>query len=217
MYKFLNIANIHALDVCGKDILICNNKIFSFAFFPFIPFATLHFFIPVTSSNLRNQAPLFTDLCLVQGTSCFFLNFQGLRKTRPRVEPLTYQHRSFLKYIPYASGTNNCLLNQSLRWCYKQSLSTGIPMLDAGGTNTQLLYKSTPYHILGTSSCFLKPSPTLVSGGTNSCFINQLPMLEVRRVAFEINYSLRWWYISTLEVQPYGVGTDAADPYSFVV
>ena len=147
----------------------------------------------------------------------FFLNFQGLRKIRPRVEPLTYQHRSFLKSIPYASGTNNCLLNQSLRWCYKQSHSTGIPMLDAGGTNTQLLYKSTPYHILGTSSCFLKPPPTLVSGGTNSCFINQLPMLEVRRVAFEINYSLRWWYISTLEVQPYGVGTDAADPYSLVV
>jgi len=45
-----------------------NNKIFSFAFFLFIPFATQLFSTPVTSSNLRNQAPLFTELCLLQAT-----------------------------------------------------------------------------------------------------------------------------------------------------
>ena len=59
--KFLNIANIHALDVWGKRIFIWNNKIFSFAFFPFILFARQLFSTPVTSSTLRNQAPLFTD------------------------------------------------------------------------------------------------------------------------------------------------------------
>jgi len=36
--KFLNIANIHALDVWGKRILISNNKIFFLCFFSFIPF-----------------------------------------------------------------------------------------------------------------------------------------------------------------------------------
>jgi len=39
---------------------------FSFAFFLFIPFATQLFSTPVTSSNLRNQAPLFTELRLLQ-------------------------------------------------------------------------------------------------------------------------------------------------------
>jgi len=34
----------------------------------FIPFATLLFSTPVTSSNLRNQAPLFTELRLLQAT-----------------------------------------------------------------------------------------------------------------------------------------------------
>jgi len=37
----------------------------SFTFIPFV-FATQLFSIPVTSLNLRNQAPLFTELCLLQ-------------------------------------------------------------------------------------------------------------------------------------------------------
>jgi len=37
------------------------------------------------------------------------------------------------------------------------------------------------------------------ANSTNKCFLNQ---------------SLRWWYIPTLEVQPYAGGTDDADPYS---
>jgi len=36
--------------------------------FTFVPFATQLSSTPVTSSNLRNQAPLFTELCLFQAT-----------------------------------------------------------------------------------------------------------------------------------------------------
>jgi len=43
-------------------------KYFSFAFFPFIPFAKQLFCTPVTSSNLCNQAPLFTELSLLPAT-----------------------------------------------------------------------------------------------------------------------------------------------------
>jgi len=66
--KFLNIANIHALDVWGKRIFICNKKIL--AFFLFISFATQLSSTPVMSANLCNQASLFTELCLLvlQGT-----------------------------------------------------------------------------------------------------------------------------------------------------
>jgi len=46
-------------------------KYFSFAFFPFIPFAMQLFSNPVTSSNLRNQAPLFTELRFLQGTAWY--------------------------------------------------------------------------------------------------------------------------------------------------
>jgi len=66
--KFLNIANIDVLDVWGKRIFICNNIIFYFAFFLFILFAMQLFSTPVTSSNLRNQAPLLTELRLLQAT-----------------------------------------------------------------------------------------------------------------------------------------------------
>jgi len=45
----------------------------------------------------------------------------------------------------------------------------------------------------------LLSTSTSYAGGTNSCFLNQ---------------PLRWWYIPTLEVQPYAGATDAADPYS---
>jgi len=47
---------------------------FSFTFFPFFDFATQLFFTPVTSSNLRNQAPLFTELRLLQATRNFWLS-----------------------------------------------------------------------------------------------------------------------------------------------
>jgi len=40
---------------------------------------------------------------------------------------------------------------------------------------------------------------TPYAGGTNSCLLNQPPC---------------WWYIPTLEEQPYASGTDAAEPYS---
>jgi len=43
-------------------------RYFSFAFFLFIPFATQLFSTLVTSSNLRNQAPLVTELRLLQAT-----------------------------------------------------------------------------------------------------------------------------------------------------
>jgi len=47
--KFLKIANIHALDVWGKRLLICNIKISFLCFFMFIPFATQLFSTPYTS------------------------------------------------------------------------------------------------------------------------------------------------------------------------
>ena len=62
--KLLHIANFQALDVWGKRIIICNNKIFFLCFFLFIPFATQLFSTPVTSSKLRKHAPLFTELRL---------------------------------------------------------------------------------------------------------------------------------------------------------
>jgi len=40
---------------------------FYFTFFPFFVFATQLFFTLVTSSNLRNQASLFTELRFLQG------------------------------------------------------------------------------------------------------------------------------------------------------
>jgi len=70
MYKIFKHTCIRCL---GRHILVCNNKIFFLCFFPFIPFATQPLSTPVTSSNLCNQAPLFTALCLLQGTliACF--------------------------------------------------------------------------------------------------------------------------------------------------
>jgi len=41
---------------------------FSFTFFPFFDFATQLFSTPVTSLNLRNQAPLFSELRLLHAT-----------------------------------------------------------------------------------------------------------------------------------------------------
>jgi len=41
---------------------------FSLTIFPFFDFATQLFSTQVTSSNLRNQAPLFTELRLLQAT-----------------------------------------------------------------------------------------------------------------------------------------------------
>ena len=85
----------------------------------------------------------------------------------------------------------------TLRWC--------------GGTS-RLISESNPF--AGTNSCVLIKPPircrckqllsksTPYAGGTNSCFLNQ---------------PLRWWYIPTLEVQPYAGGTDAADQSSGIV
>jgi len=44
MYKFLNIANIHALDVWGMRILISNNKLFFLCFFSIYSFCNVTFF-----------------------------------------------------------------------------------------------------------------------------------------------------------------------------
>jgi len=52
----------------GSAYLFAIIKHFFFAFFLFIPFATQRFSTLVTSSNLRNQAPLFTELRLLQAT-----------------------------------------------------------------------------------------------------------------------------------------------------
>ena len=67
----------------------------------------------------------------------------------------------------------------------------------------------------------------VLSGGTKlqaGFCLNQITTLEVQTVAFLsnpyaaganscfLNQLLRWWYISTLEAQPYAGGTDAAKP-----
>jgi len=52
----------------GSAYLFSIIKYFSLAFFLFTPFATQLFSTPETSSNLRNQAPLFTELRLLQAT-----------------------------------------------------------------------------------------------------------------------------------------------------
>jgi len=52
----------------GSAYLFAIIKYFSFAFFLFIPFATQLFSTLVTSWNLRNQAPLFAELHLLQAT-----------------------------------------------------------------------------------------------------------------------------------------------------
>jgi len=68
MYTILYIANIHALDVWGKGIFICNKKCFSFAFFPFIPFAMQLFSFwlrhKTSATKLRYYgAPPFQGTC----------------------------------------------------------------------------------------------------------------------------------------------------------
>jgi len=54
----------------GNAYLSCNYTSFFLHFFSFFDFAMQLFFIPVTirSSNLCNQAPLFTELRLLQAT-----------------------------------------------------------------------------------------------------------------------------------------------------
>jgi len=69
--KFLNIANFHAIHVWGKCILSCNDTPFFLHFFPFFAFAKQLFSTPVMSSNFHNQAPLFTELHLSQGTNIY--------------------------------------------------------------------------------------------------------------------------------------------------
>jgi len=68
--QFSNNSNVHALHVWGKRILIWNDRLqhFSFIFFYFFASAMQLLSTPVTSSNLRNDAPLFTELRVLQGT-----------------------------------------------------------------------------------------------------------------------------------------------------
>ena len=64
MYKIFNIANFHVFHAWTMI------QHFSFTFFPFFDFAMQLFSTPVTSSNLRNQSLLFTELRLLQATFC---------------------------------------------------------------------------------------------------------------------------------------------------
>jgi len=66
--KFLKIANLHVFHVWVKSISSYNDTTFFFTIFPFFDFATQLFSTPVTSSSLRNQAPPFTELRLLQAT-----------------------------------------------------------------------------------------------------------------------------------------------------
>jgi len=52
-------ANFHVFHVWEKGMLSCYDTTFFLHFFPFFDFATQLFSIPVTSSNLRSQAPRF--------------------------------------------------------------------------------------------------------------------------------------------------------------
>ena len=67
-YPIISVTSIYVLDLRGSAYLFAIIKYFSFAFFLFIPFATQLFSTPLTSSNLRNQAPLFTELRFLQAT-----------------------------------------------------------------------------------------------------------------------------------------------------
>jgi len=81
MYKIFKHLKHPCIRCLRNHRLICNNKIFFICFFLFIPFATQLFSTPVTSSNLRNQCPLFTELRLLPVTfskHLFFCIVQGL-------------------------------------------------------------------------------------------------------------------------------------------
>jgi len=96
MYKSLNIANFHAFHVLGKRILSCNDTTFFLHFFPFFASAAQLFSTPVMSSNLRNQAPLFTELRLLQGTKTYcsfghnFFKKQPFRQFFMRILAINY-------------------------------------------------------------------------------------------------------------------------------
>jgi len=68
MYTILNIANIHVFHVWVKRILSCNDTTFFLNYFYFFWFCKATFSTSGTTSNLRNQAPLFTELRLSQAT-----------------------------------------------------------------------------------------------------------------------------------------------------
>jgi len=65
----------------GNADLFAIIKYFSFAFFLFIPFATQLFSTQVTPSNLRNQAPLFMELRLLQGTKLYVIHSANVKMT----------------------------------------------------------------------------------------------------------------------------------------
>jgi len=69
MYKTFKHRKHPCIRCLGEaHILFVIIRYFSLAFFLFILFATQLFFTPVTSSNLRNQAPLLMALRLLQAT-----------------------------------------------------------------------------------------------------------------------------------------------------
>jgi len=69
MYKFFKYRQLPRIP-CLRETLIKLQwyNIFPSLFFLFIAFTKQLFSTPVTSSNLYNQAPLFTELRLLQGT-----------------------------------------------------------------------------------------------------------------------------------------------------
>jgi len=58
----------------------------------FIPFATQLFSTPVTSSNLRNQLPLFTELRLSQATKLNTKVGTQIWKNKPKMSKFTQKH-----------------------------------------------------------------------------------------------------------------------------
>jgi len=65
MYKIFKHRKLPCIPCLGETHIELQWSHFSFTFFPF---ATQLFSTPVTSSNFRNKAPLFTELRLLQAT-----------------------------------------------------------------------------------------------------------------------------------------------------
>jgi len=77
MHKIFKHRKLPCIHAWGKRILSCGDTTFFLCFFPFIPFETQLFSTPVTSSNLRNQAPLFTrgGRCQTKFLTCEISDF----------------------------------------------------------------------------------------------------------------------------------------------
>ena len=132
---------------------------------------------------------------------------------------------------PYAGGAISCFLNQlptlvvqtvafyinSLRWRYKQLLSTSTP--NAGGTNNWFVHQLPTLEVQtvafcinpytgGTSLCS-RYNPTLVvqtvllskstpyAGGTNSCILKPPLRCRYKQLPSMMWLYKHWWMIST--------------------